>query len=108
MDNKLEAGLVNGGKSEIEKKLAELEDLLKDLSDTDDEETWDEEEMARNERVLQFVLNSGEKDEDTEDAAELEESSNVDSVNVSKHHININMRNQNMFKLNAKTGENWI
>ena len=101
MDKNLEAGIVNGGKSEIEKKLAELEDL----SDTDDEETWDEEEMARNERVLQFVLNSGERDEETEDAAELEESSNVDSFNVSKHHININMRNQNMFKLNAKTGE---
>ena len=51
----------------LEKKLAELEDLLNNLTDTDDEETWDEEEMARNERVLKFVMNSGERDEESDD-----------------------------------------
>ena len=49
----------NEDKSELEKKLEEVESLLTGLTDSETEDTWDEEEMIKNERVVQFVLNSG-------------------------------------------------
>lgn len=52
-DHKLE------DKSELEKKLEEVESLLSGLADSETEDTWDEEEMIKNETVVQFVLNSG-------------------------------------------------
>ena len=46
----------NDDKSELEKKLEDVESLLNGLTE---EDTWNEEEMIKNERVVQFVLNSG-------------------------------------------------
>ena len=49
----------NEDKSELEKKLEEVESLLSGLTNSETEDTWDEEEMIKNERIVQFVLNSG-------------------------------------------------
>ena len=45
-------------KSELEKKLEEVEFLSSGLTDSETEDSWDEEEMIKNERIVQFVLNS--------------------------------------------------
>ena len=41
----------NENKSELEKKLEEVESLLSGLTDSETEDTWDEEEMIKSERV---------------------------------------------------------
>ena len=46
----------NEDKCELEKKLEDVESLLNNLTDSHTEDTWNEEEMIKNERVVQFVL----------------------------------------------------
>ena len=49
----------NDDKSELEKKLEDVESLLNNLTDSQTEDTWNEEEMIKNERVVQFVSTPG-------------------------------------------------
>ena len=100
MDNLSESELPkNGDKSEIEKKLVEVEALLNDLTDSDIEDTWDDEEMANNEKVLQFVLNSVTNVEEPADPVEVKNSFALGCI---KH--NLRMRSLNKFQLNTRTG----
>ena len=50
---------LNEDNCELEKKLKDVKSLLDNLSDSKTEDTWNEEEMIKHERVVQFVLNSG-------------------------------------------------
>ena len=81
----------NEDKSELEKKLEEVESLLSGLTDTETEDTWNEEEMIKSKRVVQFVLNSGQTILGPEYSVE-------DSVQNSNHSLSRNCHKKCLLK----------
>ena len=87
----------NEDKSELEKKIEEVESLLSGLTDSETEDTWDEEEMIKNERVVQFVLNSGQGVQEPEYSLE-------ECLQTSKHSLRRKCHTKCL--LNTQTGLN--
>ena len=82
---------------DLEKKIVEVENLLNDLTVSDDEDNWDEEEMAKNERLLQFVMSSSSR-------CDMEELEDVKDTSMSMNETKLFLKRQNEFKLITKTG----
>ena len=85
----------NEDNCELEKKLKDVKSLLDNLSDSKTEDTWNAEEMIKNERVVQFVLNSGQIIVGPDNSIE-------DFVQNSKH--SLRMKCAKNCHLNTQTG----